>query len=142
MNPQPPEKGASPDDPEGATTSGGNTAVILCTLVVIVVGLAFVGPNPTSTGAGDTGPKANSQDGSYTAVAGGEYQVGTGPGMLAPGVYTTTVPADSLGCFWEKKAPNGVVTNGYADSYARLDLDIAPPTQTFRTSQCGVWKRW
>ena len=72
---------------------------------------------------------------------GGEYPVGMAEGMLAPGVYSATVPADSTGCFWEQRSTIGTVRSGWADSYASVQVVIDEETVTFRTTQCGIWKR-
>ncbi len=109
-------------------------------VAVVGAGLWFIGHRPAHpAGATVSGPQASAAAGPYTAVGNGEYLVGRGPGVLAPGVYTVTVPADSNGCVWEQKTMSGVVVTGYAAASAEVKIDVRDTAVTFKTRQCGVW---
>ena len=78
-----------------------------------------------------------------TKIGEGTFRVGVD---IKPGRYTTTVPKDSLGCYWERTRsydggdPNATIAK--ADSVARgtkVTVDIAPTDKLFKTNSCGTF---
>lgn len=131
------------------------TAIALAA-TALVVGLACSGPSKDDAKTPNAGPQQISTDtpttptsappaGPIAAFADGTYEVGAGAGLVAPGKYKTTVPADSFGCYWERlKGLSGqlgdIIANGTADKGAPVIVTIAATDKGFKTTGCGTWK--
>lgn len=126
------------------------TPAIILAVAALAVGLACSGdpksdtPNAgpqQTTAAATSAPPA----GPVTAFADGTYQIGAGAGLVPPGTYKTTVPADSSNCYWERQKSFGggvdaIIANGNQGAGEPVIVTIAPTDKGFKTSGCGTWK--
>ena len=88
---------------------------------------------PTSTVTPSAGPLAEIPDG-------GPYLIGAGSGEIAPGVYRTAGPNNSLGCYWERAANGGAVTDNDITKGAAT-ITISSTDGSFKTSGCQPWTK-
>lgn len=136
---------------KGKQMRAGKTLVAIGSAVALVFVIAC-------SGAGDTGKEENTNAGpqpaatSATAVAAGPvtsfadgvYDVGTGAGQVPAGKYKTTVPANAIGCYWERLSGTGgtfdeIIANGNGTKGAPLTVTIAATDKAFKTERCGTW---
>lgn len=129
-------------------------AIILAS-VALLVGLAC-SSDPKDQGTPNAGPKQIGSPtaapptsappaGPVTAFADGTYEIGTGPGLVPPGKYKTTVPSDSRNCYWERQKSFGggvdsIIANDNHSAGEPVIVTIAPTDKGFKTSGCGTWK--
>ena len=120
-------------------------------LVSILACSAGGGDDTGGTGT-DAGPVATvtqqgvpAPTGPFTAFRDGQYEVGNQPGMIKPGKYRTTVPANSINCYWERRSNlagdlEGIIANGNHKPGSPIVLTIAATDKGFNTSGCGEWR--
>lgn len=96
-------------------------------------------PNPITSSSKPvvTGP--------FVAFKDGQYEVGTGNGMVAPGVYRTTVPS-GFGCYWERQRDlsgsiEAILANDNHKVGEPVSVEIAATDKGFKTQGCGEWKK-
>jgi hypothetical protein len=124
---------------------------MLCAMAAL--GLACSAGDPSD--AGGTGTQGGGQavgsapqaapTAPWTSFRDGQYEVGTAAGMVTPGKYRTTVPADSLGCYWERQKDlsgsfEAVITNGSHKAGEPVVVTIAASDKGFKTQRCGEWR--
>jgi uncharacterized protein (DUF2141 family) len=96
----------------------------------------------TSTGCGDwtplpeSGPKA-------TSIGEGTWAVGID---IAAGTYAVTVPADSVGCYWQRSKNfsgdlGSIIANQNVEPGARATVTIRSGDKAFKSTGCGTWSR-
>lgn len=80
-----------------------------------------------------------------TRIGEGTYRVGVD---IVPGRYATTVPDDSLGCYWERTRtldggdPHATIAKrDELPPGTRVTVAIAPTDKLFKTSGCGTFTR-
>jgi hypothetical protein len=83
-----------------------------------------------------SGPKSNT-------INEGTWAVGVD---IAPGTYSTTVPNDSNGCYWERTKnltgdSDSIIANDNVNPGARATVTIKSADKAFKASGCGTWKR-
>jgi len=108
-------------------------------------GLVVIAPTDKAFGTAGCGtwrPATNPAT-PATKIGEGTFRVGID---VKPGRYTTTVPKDSLGCYWERTRsynggdPNATVAK--ADSVpagTKVTVDLAPTDKLFKTNSCGTF---
>lgn len=73
----------------------------------------------------------------------GTWQVGHD---ITAGTYTTTVPADSINCYWARQKDasgelESVIANDDLDAGARGTITVKTTDHYVKSSGCGTWKR-
>lgn len=111
-------------------------------------GLVVIAPTDKAFGTIGCGEWTLATDPATPAIRVGEgtYRVGVD---IAAGRYTTRVPEDSLGCYWERTR---TLDGGHADTTiekrdeippgTRLTLRITATDKLFKTSGCGTFTRY
>lgn len=104
------------------------------------------GPQQIGTTAQEAAATSAPPAGPITAFADGTYQIGAGAGLVPPGTYKTTVPADSRNCYWERQKAFGggidaIIANDNHNPGEPVIVTIAPTDKGFKTSGCGTWKQ-
>lgn len=102
------------------------------------------GGTEVGTGAVTTAASAPAPTGPFVAFKDGQYEVGYKPGMVQPGKYRTTVPADSS-CYWERQSNlsgdlGAILANANARAGTPIVLIIAVTDKGFKTVGCGEWR--
>ena len=67
------------------------------------------------------------------------------PSDVKPGTYTTTVPKDSINCYWARLRGtsgelNDIIANDNAEPGTRIIVTIKKTDKAFSTNGCGTWK--
>jgi hypothetical protein len=78
-----------------------------------------------------------------TSFGDGTFQVGSD---VAAGMYETTVPTHSAGCYWETEKSLGgslssVIADDNLDPGAAGVVQIAATDKGFTSRNCGIWRR-
>jgi hypothetical protein len=108
-------------------------------------GLVVIAPTDQAFGTAGCGQwrPATTPAAPATKIGEGTFRVGID---VKPGRYTTTVPKDSLGCYWERTRsydggdPNATIVK--ADSIpagTRVTVDLAATDKLFKTNSCGTF---
>jgi hypothetical protein len=107
-------------------------------------GLVVIAPTDKAFGTAGCGawrPASNPAT-PATKIGEGTFRVGID---VKPGRYTTTVPKDSLGCYWERTRsynggdPNATIAK--ADGVppgTKVTVDLAAADKLFKTNSCGT----
>lgn len=103
-------------------------------------------PNPN---AGPQQPVASTSvpsaapAGPVTSFADGTYEVGPGAGQVPPGKYKSTVPADSIACYWARLKADmaDIIDNGVAGKGEPVIVVIAPTDKGLQVRGCGVFTK-
>jgi hypothetical protein len=67
------------------------------------------------------------------------------PADVKPGTYTTDVPEDSSGCYWQRSKNaegdlDSILANDNVEAGAHVVLTIRKTDKSFKTNDCGDWK--
>lgn len=72
------------------------------------------------------------------AFGDGQYAIGSGPGQLPPGTYTTAGGSD---CYWARHdAFGGIIANDFEIDAQRHIVTVEAGDGSFETSRCGDWQ--
>lgn len=117
-------------------------------------------PAAQTTGAGTPAPYDTSQPtaaatsapaappaGPLTSFADGTHEVGSGPGQIPPGTYTSVVPDAAFDlCFWSRlRGFSGegkdIIAIGSGNGGDKQRVTIASTDKGFETKGCGTWSK-
>jgi hypothetical protein len=110
-------------------------------------GLVLIKPTDkgfTSDGCGTWTAAPSTGTGQHaTSFGEGTYAVGTD---IVPGTYTTNVPADSDGCYWERDksldgSPDSIIDNNNLNGGAHALVRLIPSDEAFKSQGCGTWHK-
>lgn len=84
--------------------------------------------------------------------AAGQHATSFGEGTCAvgidivPGTYTTSVPGDSDGCYWERDksldgSPDSIIANDNLTAGAHAVVRVRPTDTSFKSQGCGTWQK-
>jgi hypothetical protein len=132
----------------GTTHPGRKHLVIPARLIVLGCAVAFTlgacatipTQEVTAAGTPSSTTAAAKPDGNHVSTE-GTLSVGTD---IKAGTYKTTVPADSLNCYWARlKGTSGqledIIANGNGKPDALVTVTIKPTDKAFETNGCGTW---
>lgn len=132
-----------------------NKKLLLLLLPVALFALACGSPTNSGggtqiEGVGPTGAAASAapevkSTAPFVAFKDGQYEVGNGPGQVKPGKYKTTVPNDSIGCYWERQKDfegnfNSILANDNVAGGSPAVVTIKSTDKGFKSERCGEWK--
>lgn len=68
------------------------------------------------------------------------------PNEVKAGTYQTTVPQDSIACYWERLTSldgsvDSIADNGFAERGQQVIVTVSPNDKYFKTTGCGVWTK-
>jgi hypothetical protein len=124
-------------------------AAALATVLACSTGGSDDGPRGgTGVGPVTTNPATAAQaapTGPFTSFGDGQYEVGSQPGMVKPGKYRTTVPANSGNCYWERQKDlsggfDAIIANNNHKPGEPIVLTILATDKGFASRGCGEWR--
>jgi len=119
--------------------------IILCVLGTMASGLfGLVSKSDAGADADTVGSTApQTPHVALTDFDDGQWLVGTD---IVSGTYSTTVPAGSAGCDWERLSStdgtaSSVLESGVGKAGDKIAVDIKATDKVFQSSSCGRWRR-
>jgi hypothetical protein len=126
------------------------TAALAALGLAVACGIGTAVAATAKNGPVDAGPSAAAPDKGKAQVVDAVPEIADGTWRIGDEVkvatYTTTIPADSFGCYWARlRGFSGevdeIIANGTGKAGERLRVRIRPSDKGFETHDCGTWRR-